>query len=510
MNAARSLSIRAHLALLVLAAIAPAVLVAAGLLVFEQRNDRERLESDSIATARAMVHAIDREIVTLTAAAQVLSTSERLKSGDIAAFRAQAEQIAARRIGANVVVSGADGRQVLNTLRPPGAPLAMHGNPAQLRKVFATGRPVVSDLYVGGVLGQPVMSVDVPVVRDGKVIYDLSIGEVPERFAAILKEQQLPEGWIGAVFDRQGKIVARTQEHDRFLGKPGAPYLLQAIARQPEGAPEGSTLEGIRVLSPYSRSPATGWTVALGIPRAAIAGRVWHRSLLYTAAIGAILLLGLALAWGIGGNIAAAVRGLERPASELGRREEISVPNLGVREADEVGQALVRAARMIALAQHRAQHDPLTGLANRTLFREITAHALATCKREASPLTVLFIDLDGFKAVNDTHGHETGDRLLVAVAERLRAGARISDVVARVGGDEFAVMLQGADADTGAAIAFKLRDDLSRPYPIEGLTLEARASIGAATFPQSGASADELLKRADEAMYRVKQARRSA
>jgi len=360
------------------------------------------------------------------------------------------------------------------------------------------------------VLGRPVMSVDVPVVRNGKVIYDLSIGEVPARFLEILKEQHLPEGWIGSVFDRQGRIVARTQEQDRFVGKPGSAYLLRAIARLPEGAPEGSTLEGIPVISPYSRSPATGWTVALGIPRTEIAGTVWRRSLLYAAAIGMVLCLGLALAWGIGGNIATAVRGLERPASELGRHEEIVVPSLGVREADEVGEALVRAARMIALAQHRAQHDPLTGLANRTLFRELAAHAVETCKREASALTLLFIDLDAFKQVNDSHGHETGDKLLVAFAERLRGAARSSDVVARVGGDEFAVMLDGADADSGAAIAFKLRELLSRPYAIDGLTLEVRASIGSATFPQSGASADELLKRADEAMYRVKQARRSA
>ncbi|HSN19796.1 MAG TPA: PDC sensor domain-containing protein, partial [Usitatibacter sp.] len=175
MSGHRSLSIRAHLALLVLAAIAPAVLVAAGLLVSEQRNDRERLERDSIATARAMVHAIDREIVSLTAAAEVLATSRRVQMGDLSAFREQAEQVVAKRIGATIVLSGEDGRQLLNTLRAPGTRLPMHGNPEQLRKVFASGRPVVSDLYVGGVLGRPVMSVDVPVVRDGKVVYDLSI-----------------------------------------------------------------------------------------------------------------------------------------------------------------------------------------------------------------------------------------------------------------------------------------------------------------------------------------------
>ncbi|HSN21840.1 MAG TPA: diguanylate cyclase, partial [Usitatibacter sp.] len=334
--------------------------------------------------------------------------------------------------------------------------------------------------------------------------------EVPDRFLAILNEQHLPEGWIGVVFDRTGRIVARTQEHERFLGKPGADFLLREIARVPEGAVEGSTLEGVAVISAYSRSPATGWTVALGIPRAAIAQRVQQRTLLFAAGTAMILALGLALAWGIGGNIASAIRRLERPASELGRTEDIVVPPLGVREADEVGQALVRASQMIALAQHRAQHDPLTGLANRALLREIAAHAVETSKRDGTPLTLLFIDLDGFKQVNDTHGHDVGDKLLVAVAERLRADARSSDVIARVGGDEFVVMLNGADADMGAAIAFKLGEDLAKPYTIDSLTLDVRASIGSATYPQSGTTVHDLLKRADEAMYRVKQARRES
>jgi len=510
MSARRSLSIRGHLALLVLASAAPAVLLAAGFLALDQRQDRERLERDSIGTARAMVHAVDRELVAITTVAQTLAMSPYARAGDLHALREQAQEVVARKLGSTVVLSAPDGRQLMNTLRPEASQLPMHGNPGQLREVFETAKPVISDLYTGGVLRRPVMSVDVPVMNDGRVAFDLSVGEVPERFRKILQEQQLPAGWIGVVFDRKGTIVARTQEHERFVGNPGSRELVQRVSQVPEGALESVTLEGIPVISVFSRSPASGWTVALGIPRAAVSAQVWRRTGAVAAATAIVLLLGLSLAWGIGGNIAAAVRGLERPASELGRHEEIHVPDLGVREADEVGQALVRAARMIALAQHRAQHDPLTGLANRTLFRELTAHALETCKREGAPLSVLFIDLDGFKQVNDTHGHEAGDKLLVAFAERLLSAARSSDVVARVGGDEFAVMLEGTDADTGAEIAFKLRDELSHPYAIDGLALAVRASIGTATFPQSGASAAELLKRADEAMYRAKSARRPA
>ena len=510
MSARRAPSIRTRLALLVLASVAPAVLLALGLVALEHRHDRERLEGDSIAVARAMVHAIDRELVSMTASGQVLATSQRAQLGQLDAFREQANEVAKLRIGSNVVLSRADGRQVLNTLLGAKDALPMHGNLEQLREVFDAARPVISDLYIGGVLRRPVMSVDVPVLRDGKVVFDLSIGETPERFRAILNAQDLPAGWIGVVLDRRGSIVARTQQHDRFVGQRGAEALVKGTTQAPEGAIETDTLEGIPVISAYSRSPATGWTVALGIPRESLTAPLWKRSIVVGGAVVVILALGLALAWGIGGSIAGSIRALEKPASEIGRREEIEVPPLGLREADEVGQALVRAAHMIALAQHRAQHDPLTGLANRALFLEMAAHNVEAAKRTGTPLSFLFIDLDGFKRVNDSLGHDAGDRLLCGVAERLKAAGRGSDVPSRMGGDEFAMLLPGVGADGAATFAAKLVQSLSEPYAIGSQALVATASIGTSTYPQSGANAHDLVKRADEAMYLVKAAKRRA
>ncbi|HET9469672.1 MAG TPA: GGDEF domain-containing protein, partial [Usitatibacter sp.] len=434
-------------------------------------------------------------------------TSQRAQSGQFAAFREQAEEVAKLRIGSNIVLSGPDGRQLLNTLRRPEDALPMHGNPEQLREVFATGRPVISDLYTGGVLRRPVMSVDVPVFRAGKVVFDLSIGETPERFRAILSEQDLPAGWIGVVLDRRGTIVARTQQHERFVGQRAAEALVKGMARSPEGSVETDTLEGIPVISAYSRSPATGWGVALGIPRDSVMNPLWNRSIIVGDAVVVILALGLALAWGIGGSIAASIRALEKPAAEIGRREEIQVPPLGLREADEVGQALVRAAHMIAVAQHRAQHDPLTGLANRALFLEMAAHNVETAKRTGVPLSLLFIDLDGFKQVNDTLGHDAGDRLLCGVADRLKAAGRGSDVPARMGGDEFAMLLPGVDADGSATFAAKLAASLAEPYAVGAHPIVVTASIGTSTYPHSGMNAHDLVKRADEAMYRVKTAK---
>ena len=510
MRERRSPSIRGHLALLVLASATPAILLAAGFLVLDQRQDRERLERNSIGTARAMVHAVDRELVSITTAAQTLATSPYARAGDLHALREQAREMVASNLGATVVLSDADGRQLMNTFRPEGSALPMHGNPAQLRQVFETAKPVISDLYTGGVLRRPIMSVDVPVMNGDRVAYDLSVGEVPDRFQTILNEQQLPAGWIGVVFDRKGTIVARTQEYQRFVGRTGTKELVDRIAKVPEGALESVTLEGIPVISVFSRSPATGWTVALGIPSGAVSAQVWRRTAGAATATAIVLALGLALAWGIGGNIAAAIRGLERPASQIGRQDELDVPPLGLREAEEVAQALVRASHMIAVAQSRTQRDPLTGLPNLALFRELATHEIARCARDAEPLSILYVDLDGLRQVNESLGHEAGDKLLCLVAERLSAGLDAADVVARVGGDDFAVLLPGVAADDGAALAFRLMEALAEPYALEGRTLRASASIGTATYPQSGATVHDLLRRADEAMYRVKSARRPA
>jgi diguanylate cyclase (GGDEF)-like protein len=165
----------------------------------------------------------------------------------------------------------------------------------------------------------------------------------------------------------------------------------------------------------------------------------------------------------------------------------------------------MKASAMMLQARHDAYHDELTGLANRTLFNEIIQQQLALCRRTEDQLAVLFVDLDGFKGINDHYGHAVGDELLRALAKRLTAGLRNSDIAARFGGDEFAAILVQADRDAAATVAAKLVDSLSKPYAIGALTITASASIGVADYPRCGDSGDALLQRADEAMYQAKQ-----
>jgi diguanylate cyclase (GGDEF)-like protein/PAS domain S-box-containing protein len=153
---------------------------------------------------------------------------------------------------------------------------------------------------------------------------------------------------------------------------------------------------------------------------------------------------------------------------------------------------------------HQAFHDPLTGLANRALFRDRVSHALALAQRQSNPITVLFMDLDDFKRVNDSLGHAEGDRLLISAAERFLSCARAADTVARLGGDEFAILLEHSAGPEGRAeLLDRLATAMSHPFTLSGNQVQVTASIGVATA-NAGDSADDLLRNADVAMYAAK------
>ncbi len=157
--------------------------------------------------------------------------------------------------------------------------------------------------------------------------------------------------------------------------------------------------------------------------------------------------------------------------------------------------------------EHAAFHDALTGLPNRKLFMQRLDHALELARRRDERVAVAFVDLDGFKAVNDTHGHEAGDRLLAAIGKRLADALRGSDLVARIGGDEFCAILTGiADHSAARSIAQRLLDAITPAIDRPNVT----ASIGLSLFPDDATEPAILLRHADAAMYRVKTSGKNA
>jgi diguanylate cyclase (GGDEF)-like protein/PAS domain S-box-containing protein len=176
----------------------------------------------------------------------------------------------------------------------------------------------------------------------------------------------------------------------------------------------------------------------------------------------------------------------------------------------QIGQFMARKAAEQNL-RFFASHDPLTGLSNRTMFNDRLHQSLAQAARFERSLALLFIDLDGFKDVNDTHGHTVGDMLLAELASRLRATLREGDVIGRMGGDEFVVLIEEfGEAGQVAEVAKKLLDTVERPFTLQGRECRVTASLGISIYPDDGKDADTLIKNADMAMYLVKQQGKSS
>lgn len=156
--------------------------------------------------------------------------------------------------------------------------------------------------------------------------------------------------------------------------------------------------------------------------------------------------------------------------------------------------------------RHLAHHDPLTNLPNRLLFRDRLGHALARADRQDHDVAILFLDLEGFKHVNDSLGHTIGDGLLGAVAKRLEGNLRAEDTIGRLGGDEFAILLEDLSGKEDAArVADKLNEAMAAPFVLDQVELGVGASIGISLYPDDGRDVEALLKNADAAMYRAKE-----
>jgi diguanylate cyclase (GGDEF)-like protein len=153
---------------------------------------------------------------------------------------------------------------------------------------------------------------------------------------------------------------------------------------------------------------------------------------------------------------------------------------------------------------HKAMHDPLTALPNRLLFQDRLDQAIRLATRNNSHLAVLLLDLDGFKAVNDTFGHACGDLVLQALGARLAVAVRASDTVARIGGDEFALLMPAGDRDGAGRVAAAILEGFREPFALQEVVVSVGASIGIALYPEHASDGASLLRMADAAMYRAK------
>jgi len=340
------MKLRTHLVALVLVAVVPIVLFATVVVVLLWQTDRRGTEERLRNTARALALAVGREVVSAVSSLEILASSRRLDQGDVAGFYAEARRAldTQRRHGwATIVLTSPAGEPLMDTARPLGGALPRTLTPAEVAEVAAAGRESASGLLVGTALGQPVVSVRVPVKRQGTTRYVMAAVIEPQAFVSLLRQQNVPADWLSSVFDRRGLTIARTVAPERFIGQPAGAHILEAMKKSEEGWMRAVTRDNLTVYAGYSRGPFSGWTVTFSVPADIVDAKL-RRSLVVIIGGGALLtLLGIALATALARRLAAPMAALVRSADAVGRgAAPVTVPG-HVDEVREVAEALERA-----------------------------------------------------------------------------------------------------------------------------------------------------------------------
>src|SRR5579863_257646 len=250
-----NLSLRWRLVLLVIASIVPLMAFSFDREYLRYRENVDAVEERTLTIAGGMSLLIEDKLQTQIATLETLAEGRRLATGDLDAFRVRAETTAARLFpGGAIELLTEDGREVVNTRLPAGAPVQVRANLESMRQVFATGQPVVSDVVVDSAGSRPVVAVDVPVrAADGTIAYVLSAHPRLEEFADPIRLRHFPASWLITVFDRRGAVVARVPDGDRYAGQQAPPWLLSRLAAKRAGFSDGTSLEGIPVLAAFSQ-----------------------------------------------------------------------------------------------------------------------------------------------------------------------------------------------------------------------------------------------------------------
>jgi two-component sensor histidine kinase len=363
--------------------VLPLTVFAAVLVYYNYETSRTTAYDRILQIARGLTTNIDSELRATIASLQVLALSEALARDDIAAFRAQAEHFVAGHFPqSNVVVTDSSGQQLMNTAVPAGTPLPKYVRMDVLQRVFATGDPQISDLLFGPVLHRNIIVVDVPVWRDGKVVYLLAASLPLSAFSAIILRQRAAPDWTIAVFDKKGTVIARSRDAERFVGRQASSTLYPAIMSEFYGVLDTTTFDGTVVLTGFARSPFSGWSVAVGIPKSNLTNQLW-RSVAILAGFGILCLAaGIFIAVRLATQLARSQSDRELLINELNHRVKNTLATVQglvastLRSATSTAEAKTALEeRIVALAR---VHDVLTeehweGARLEELVRSITA-----------------------------------------------------------------------------------------------------------------------------------------
>jgi len=275
----------------------PLIMFAAGIVFHDYVKDRREATQRVLETVRSVRFTLDAELRRMTGGLQVLSLTDALRAGDFVRFGDMASGFLDQYGKDGVIlVSDREGHILFPALESNEPTPPRRNNLAMVDRVFETGQPQYSTLFWGTVKKKWIVTVEVPVTRDGKVVYDISFSPPLEMFQSMVEKQRPNADWTVSLLDGDGVVFARIPNPDATVGKRASPSLYAAIFKSPEATLNSTSLDGASLITGFSRSPLTGWTIAAGIDEGSMVAPLW-RNLAIASLIGGVLLLtGLAFA----------------------------------------------------------------------------------------------------------------------------------------------------------------------------------------------------------------------
>jgi two-component sensor histidine kinase len=290
-------SLPVRLALLVAGTALPLIVFAAFIVFEDYEHDRRDASQRVLETVRSIRLVLDAEVTRITDGLEELALTNTLRNGDFDGFRHTASGFLAQYGKDGILlVADREGRQLFSSTTTDTPSLPLRNNREIVEKVFATKTRQYSNLFLGATTKRPMVTIEVPVISDGDVIYDISFSPPIDIFQSILDKQRPNDDWTISIFDRDGINFARVPNPKETVGKRATPLPFTTMSREAEATLQAISLESTPQITTFARSPLTGWTVAAGIAQGSLVGPLW-RNLAITSALGAVLLLtGLAFA----------------------------------------------------------------------------------------------------------------------------------------------------------------------------------------------------------------------
>lgn len=376
----RTTSLRVRLLLLALVAVLPVILFATFVVVRMAEDRRGRELEDLVRRTETAAAAVDRALFGASRELATLAVDKDLQDDDLRGAYQEAVAFAAQSsIGESISLLTPDGRILFNTRHPFGTPLPPSGDLPGVAEVARSHALRISNLFVGGVEARPIVTVDVPVLRDDRVVYVLHMVIDPLRFVELLQVLGLGHERSAVVVDRDGVTIARTLDPVSSVGRQASAGLLRAVAEGRDGAFKTTLRDGTPVMSAYRRTHNGEWVVAVRMSLAAVEAQRTRFLALLLGGAGLILLVAAGLTWRLAGRLEQRLLEVGVLAGRLGAGQPVCPASTGIRELDAVGQSLARAATLIAsreAALTRAGKVAKDALASKAKFFAAANHDL--------------------------------------------------------------------------------------------------------------------------------------